>query len=74
MDFTKSTLSDPAIALPTSASSVGYQVLGGGEVTLPALPQVSFGMEVSRHWIDAPIVGYEVGGVGFNVNAHWYVK
>ena len=54
-------------------SGVGSQMFGGAELTWANLPQVALSADLRHLW--APMTnGFELGGMGFSVSGHWYVK
>lgn len=54
-------------------SAVGSQMFGGAELTWANLPQVALSADLRHLW--APTSnGFELGGMGFSVSGHWYVK
>lgn len=54
-------------------SGVGSQMFGGAEVTWANVPQVAFSADLRHLW--APTTnGFELGGMGFSMSGHWYVK
>ena len=52
----------------------GYQAFGGAEFTFANLPQVAVSADVRNTWADTPFSGFESGGLGLALAAHWYVK
>ena len=57
-----------------SDSRFGVQAFGGAEVTFPALSRFSLSAGMSYRWTEAPFAGVDLGGLGFSVAAHWYIK
>jgi SH3 domain-containing protein len=57
-----------------SDSRFGVQAFGGAEVTFPALSRFSLSTGLSYRWTEAPFAGVDLGGLGFSVAAHWYIK
>jgi hypothetical protein len=54
-------------------SGIGSQMFGGAELTWANLPQVALSADLRHLW--APTTnGFELGGMGFSVSGHWYVK
>ena len=54
-------------------SGVGSQMFGGAELTWANAPQVALSADLRHLW--APTTnGFELGGMGFSVSGHWYVK
>jgi hypothetical protein len=63
--------SGTAVATDTSP---GYQAFGGAEFTSANLPQLAVSAEVRHIWATTPFGGFENGGLGLGLGAHWYVK
>jgi len=55
-------------------SVVGFRGFGGAEVTIPNLPRFAVSADVGYHWTEQPFAGFELGGLGFSISGHWYVK
>jgi len=72
--FNRSTLSSPVVGLAVSDSTTGFQVFGGGELTVANLPQVAVSAELGYHRFETPFAGFELGGFGLSVAGHWYIK
>lgn len=54
-------------------SGLGSQMFGGAELTWANLPQAALSADLRHLW--APTTnGFELGGMGFSVSGHWYVK
>ncbi len=70
----RSSLSSPVLGPVVADSTMGWQILGGAEVTLASLPQVGLSAELGHQWFDAPFTGYDIGGFGLGLSAHWYVR
>jgi hypothetical protein len=74
MNFYRSSTTSSLIGVDTSDSGFGSQVFGGGELSFASLPQVAISTELSYRWFNPPFEGLDLGGVGFSIAAHWYVK
>jgi len=74
--FVKSTLKSgtPEVTTPVSDSRLTWRTFGGLEVTLPNVPRFAISADAGYEWSEQPFPGYEVGGLGFSVSGHWYVK
>jgi SH3 domain-containing protein len=74
--LTRSTLgsSTPDVTASVSDSSYGLRAFGGAEVTIPGAPRFAVSADVGYQWSQQPFPGFELGGVGFSVSGHWYVK
>jgi hypothetical protein len=57
-----------------SASTMGARVFVGSEVSLASVPQLALSADVGYYHQPEPFVGFEPGGIGVSVSAHWYVK
>ena len=57
----------------TAETSVGSQVFGGAEFTFAGAPRVAVSFDVG--WRSrSQFVGTDLGGVGFTLSGHWYVR
>ncbi len=52
----------------------GYQLFGGGELTWAGIPHLAVSAEMRREWAPTLFPGFETGGLGLGLSAHWYVK
>jgi hypothetical protein len=73
VNFYRST-SSSSFGLPDVVDKgVGSQMFGGAELTWANVPQVALSADLRHLW--APTTnGFELGGMGFSVSGHWYVK
>jgi hypothetical protein len=74
LNFYRSSIVSPALAIDMSDSGYGSQLFGGGELSFSSAPQFAISTELSYRWFDAPLAGYDLGGMGISVAGHWYVK
>ena len=74
LNFYRSTMTSPALAVNMSDSSMGYQAFGGGELSFASMPQFAVSAELSYHWFESPFAGFELNGMGLSVAGHWYIK
>ncbi|HEU4694129.1 MAG TPA: SH3 domain-containing protein [Vicinamibacterales bacterium] len=74
MNFYRSSTTTSLVGVDTSDSGFGAQMFGGGELSFASLPQFAISTELSYRWFDAPFEGLDLGGVGFSVAGHWYIK
>jgi hypothetical protein len=58
----------------TTSNGLGWQAFGGGEVTFAGAPQFAVSVDVGYRRLNTPVDGFELGGVGLSLSAHWYVK
>ena len=74
--LTRSKLSSgtPQVSASVSESSLGFRGFGGAEVTIPNVPRFAISADVGYQWLKQPFEGYDLGGLGFSVSGHWYVK
>lgn len=74
--LTRSKLSSgtPQISASVSESSLGFRGFGGAEVTIPNVPRFAISADVGYQWLKQPFEGYDLGGLGFSISGHWYVK
>jgi hypothetical protein len=64
----------PGAADSTTDTGFGVHGFGGGEFTFPSVPRFALSADVSYRWSRMPVAGYDLGGLGFAVSGHWYVK
>ncbi len=57
-----------------SENRFGVQAFGGAEVTFPGLSRFALSAGMSYRWAEKPFAGVDLGGLGFTVAGHWYVK
>ena len=57
-----------------SESRLGVQAFGGAELTFATLPSLALSAGLQYGWLRNPTAGFELGGLGVSVSAHWYVK
>jgi hypothetical protein len=57
-----------------TTSKVGFQTFGGGEFTFSSVPRFAVSADVGYRWAREPFAGFELGGLGFSLSGHWYVK
>jgi hypothetical protein len=69
-----STNGTPGAALSVSENIVGFQVFGGGEVSLAVMPQFALGIDLGYQSAKASPVGLDLGGARVSVSGHWYVR
>lgn len=55
-------------------NGLGSQIFGGAEFTWSNIPQLVVSADLRRHWVPTTFDGFELGGFGFSMSAHWYVK
>jgi opacity protein-like surface antigen len=73
---TRSKLSSgtPEVSASVSDSTLGFRTFGGAEVTIPNMPRFAVSADVGYQWTKQPFEGFELGGLGFSISGHWYVK
>ena len=57
-----------------SANTIGARVFFGGEMSFSSMPQFALSADVGYYHLPEPFLGFEPGGMGFSISAHWYVK
>jgi hypothetical protein len=73
--FARSSRTDLILTGTTeSANTMGARVFVGSELSLASMPALALSMDVGYYHQPEPFIGFEPGGVGFSVSAHWYVK
>jgi len=55
-------------------NSFGSQVFGGAELTWANLPQFALSADFREQWALPTFTGFELGGRGVSLSAHWYLK
>lgn len=74
VSFFRSSLRSTSGAAMATDTSRGYQAFGGAEFTSANLPQLAVSADVRHVWATTPFGGFETGGLGLGLAAHWYVK
>jgi hypothetical protein len=61
---------------PVSISETrrSWQVFGGTELALSSAPRIALGAALRYDSSKTPLAGFDFGGLGFSLSAHWYVK
>jgi len=73
--FARSSRTDLIFADTTeSANTFGVRGFVGSELSLSSVPALAISMDVGYYHQPEPFIGFEPGGMGFSVAAHWYVK
>ena len=57
-----------------SDTNFGMRTFGGAEVTFPSVPRFAVSADAGYRWSETPFPGFELGGFGFSISGHWYVK
>ena len=71
--FRSSLRSASGVAMATDTSH-GVQAFGGAEFTWANVPQMAVSADVRQVWATTPFSGFETGGLGLGLAAHWYVR
>ena len=58
-------------AASTTSNGFGWQAFGGGELTFAGAPQFAVSADVGYRRLNTPVEGFDLGGVGLSVSAHW---
>jgi hypothetical protein len=73
--FARSSRTDLIFADATeSANTMGARVFVGSELSLSSVPALAISMDVGYYHQPEPFIGFDPGGMGFSIAAHWYVK
>lgn len=57
-----------------STNRTGFQAFGGAEITLASMPRFAISADAGYRWKRTPYEGYELGGLGFTLSGHWYLR
>jgi hypothetical protein len=75
MSIHRSTLRGVAPGIPGSVDTgLGAQAFGGAELTWANLPQLAVSADLRHQWAPAPFSGFDLGGFGVSISAHWYIR
>jgi hypothetical protein len=74
LDISHATLSNITPGVSQTSNTMGYRIVGGGELTLSGLPQFGVSLDVGYYQMPAPFVGWETKGFGAAVSGHWYPR
>jgi hypothetical protein len=55
-------------------TGVGYELLGGVESTIAAMPQFALSGEMGYRWARPSLGGFMPRQIAFSLSGHWYVK
>jgi hypothetical protein len=72
--FHRSTLKSGTPDADLSDGTLGMRAFGGGEVTFSNVPRFAISADFGYQWAQETFPGFELGGPGLSVSAHWYVK
>jgi hypothetical protein len=72
--FNRSSLRIPGLSESLTENTIGFGTFGGGEVTFSSVPRFALSVDVGYTWSPKAFTTYELGGLGFSVSGHWYVK
>jgi len=70
----KLTSGTPEVSAAVTESLFGFRGFGGAEFTIPNMPRFAISADVGYQWSQQPFAGFDLGGVGFALSGHWYVK
>jgi hypothetical protein len=70
----RSTLRNTLVGADMVDSGLGSQLFGGGEFTWANLPQLAVSADLRQLWAPTPFTGFDAGGFGLSMSAHWYVR
>ena len=57
-----------------AANTFGARVFVGSEMALASVPALAISVDAGYYRQPEPFVGFEPGGMGVSIAAHWYVK
>ena len=61
-------------ATATTSNGIGWQAFAGSEVTFAGAPQFAVSADLGYRRLKTPVDGFDLGGVGLSLSAHWYIK
>ena len=61
-------------AIATTSNGMGWQAFAGSEVTFAGAPQFAVSADLGYRRLKTPVDGFDLGGVGLSLSAHWYIK
>jgi hypothetical protein len=65
---------NPGTPASISEKRRSWQVFGGTELALSNAPHIALGADLRYDSSRRPLAGFDFGGVGFSLSAHWYVR
>ena len=68
------TATAPGFVDTLSENRIGFQVLGGSEFSVASAPQFAVSADLAYNWSRGPFAGVKIGGLGFTLAGHWYLK
>jgi hypothetical protein len=68
------TLSGVTPGSSTSDNGLGLQAFGGAEITLASVPRLALSADLGYYGAPSPFAGFEPGGMGMSLAAHWYLR
>jgi hypothetical protein len=74
INFYRSTLRSTLGGPVAVDNSFGSQVFGGAEFTWANFPQLALSADFREQWAPPTFTGFELGGRGVSLSAHWYLK
>ena len=74
VDFYRSTLRSTIGGGDAVDRLLGSHIVGGAEITWANLPQFAVSADARRQWAPPTFPGFELGGFGVSLSAHWYVR
>ena len=61
-------------ATATTSNGIGWQAFGGGELTFAGAPQFAVSADLGYRRLKTQVDGFDLGGMGLSLSAHWYIK
>ena len=74
IDLHRATLRSTVGGVDAVDHFVGSHIFGGAELTWANLPQLTLSADLRQQWAPPTFTGFEPGGFGVSLSAHWYVK
>jgi hypothetical protein len=74
VDFHRLTLRSTIGGADAVDRLLGSHIFGGAEFTWANLPQFTLSADARQQWAPPTFPGFELGGFGLSLSAHWYVK
>lgn len=74
IDLHRATLRSTVGGVDAVDHLLGSHIFGGAEFTWANLPQLTLSADLRQQWAPPTFTGFELGGFGVSLSAHWYVK
>lgn len=70
----QSVSADPEGTGDIAGNRTGVQAFGGGEITFAGAPRFTLSADLRYGWSGSAPASPDLGGLGFSLSGHWYVK